>query len=112
MAVIRCRACTEPDCTGCNLMTLAQMLDSGRLTALMDSKHTIMPAADVEPVKHTKNIAQDYADCDQFVCEKCGIELQRWVSVERDEDDGTETYQEYVFHYCPNCGAKIEGEET
>ena len=25
---------------------------------------------------HCENVATDYADCDQFVCSKCGIELQ------------------------------------
>ena len=54
-----------------------------------------------------KNIAEDYDDCDQFICSKCGIELQNWYRVERDEDDGDETYHEYVFRYCPNCGARI-----
>lgn len=67
-----------------------------------------MPAADVAPVVRGKNIATDYADCDQFVCSECGIELQNWVRVERDEDDGEETCHEYVLRYCPNCGAKME----
>ena len=54
-----------------------------------------------------KNVAEDYDDCDQFICSKCGIELQHWFRVERDEDDGDETHHEYVFRYCPNCGAKV-----
>ena len=54
-----------------------------------------------------KNIAEDYDDCDQFICSNCGIELQGWVRVERDEDDGDETHHEYVFKYCPNCGKCI-----
>ena len=54
---------------------------------------------------HNEN--HDYAECDQFVCSNCGIELQDWHRVERDEDDGDVTYHEYEFNYCPNCGAKI-----
>lgn len=69
--------------------------------------HSITPA-EVEEVKHGMNAAKDYADCDQFVCPICGIELQDWVQVERDEDDGDITYHEYVFKRCPECGAKID----
>ena len=57
---------------------------------------------------HGHNNNNDYADCDQFVCSECGIELQDWHSVERDIDDGDITYHEYTFKYCPNCGAKME----
>lgn len=56
----------------------------------------------------TKNINKDYNEVDQFVCEKCGIELQGWNRVERDEDDGDVTYYEYTLRYCPNCGAKVD----
>ena len=53
------------------------------------------------------NLNEDFADCDQFVCSECGIELQDWSSVERDIDDGDVTYHEYTFKFCPNCGRKI-----
>ena len=54
---------------------------------------------------HNEN--HDYAECDQFVCSNCGIELQDWHRVERDEDDDDVTYHQYEFKYCPNCGARI-----
>lgn len=54
------------------------------------------------------NCNEDYADCDQFVCSECGIELQDWHRVER-EDDGDIIYHEYTFKYCPNCGADMRG---
>lgn len=60
-------------------------------------------------MKTCRNIATEYADCDQFVCSECGIELQNWYRVERDEDDGDITYHEYLFRFCQNCGEKIEG---
>ena len=64
----------------------------------------VLPSAD----KTTKNLNQDYDAVDQFVCGNCGIELQDWRRIERDEDDGDITYHEYRFRYCPNCGEKIE----
>lgn len=51
---------------------------------------------------------KENAEQDQFVCHKCGIELQDWQRVERDpDDDGDVSYHEYVLRYCPHCGRKI-----
>lgn len=63
------------------------------------------------PTVHTKqkrgyNCNAIYRDCDQFVCSECGIELQDWNGIERN-NDGDISYYEYVFKYCPNCGAKM-----
>ena len=66
--------------------------------------------ADVQPVKYGRNIAAEYDGVDQFVCSECGIELQNWVRIERDEDDGDEAHHEYRFNFCPNCGADMRGE--
>ena len=57
------------------------------------------------------NIAADYEDVDQFVCSKCGIELQDWHSVERC-DDGEIIFHDYTFRYCPHCGAKIKNDHV
>lgn len=65
----------------------------------------------VTPTRKAHNNNEDYAECDQFVCSNCGVELQDWHRVERDEDDGEISYHEYIFKYCPNCGAKIESED-
>lgn len=67
------------------------------------------PAADVRPVVRGENIGT-VAECDQFICSKCGIHLENWVRVEIDEDDGDVTHHEYVFNVCPNCGADIRKE--
>ena len=56
--------------------------------------------------KKCYNLNKDYAECDQFVCSNCGIELLDWRRVEHDED-GDITYHEYELRFCPNCGAKI-----
>ena len=58
----------------------------------------------------THNINNEYAECGQFVCEQCGIELQDWHRYEFDEDDQEKHCFEYEFRYCPHCGRKIEGE--
>ena len=57
-----------------------------------------------------ENINEDYADCDQFKCSECQIELQDWDRVERD-DDGEVSYHEYTFKYCPHCGRRIKYDE-
>ena len=64
------------------------------------------PAANVRPVVRGENIGT-VAECDQFICSKCGIHLENWVRVEIDEDDGDVTHHEYVFNVCPNCGADM-----
>lgn len=71
-----------------------------------------IPATDVRPVVHGKNIGKDYNEVDQFVCSECGVELQEWLRVERDEDTGEVTYYEYCFNFCPNCGADMRQEPT
>jgi predicted RNA-binding Zn-ribbon protein involved in translation (DUF1610 family) len=66
-------------------------------------------AYDVDKVvEQCENVAEKYADCDEFVCSKCGIHLGEWVEVSIDEDYDDEIHSEYVFKYCPNCGAKIK----
>ena len=55
-----------------------------------------MPAADVAPVVHGKDLAQPSL----FKCSVCGC-----------EDDDTYTCDVSKYRYCPNCGAKIDEEE-
>ena len=68
------------------------------------------PVSPARPTGHNCNT--DYAECDQFVCSECGIELQDWHRVERDEDNGEVSYHEYEFKFCPNCGAKLVTKDT
>ena len=71
-----------------------------------------LPSVKPQEPKTGHNCNEDYADCDQFVCSECGIELQDWHRVERDEDDGDISYHDHVFRFCPNCGAKMKSEEV
>lgn len=69
-----------------------------------------LPSASVKPVVRGENIAKDYADTDQFICSECGIHLQDWVRIDEDDyEDGI--VHEYVFQFCPNCGADMRSEE-
>ena len=66
------------------------------------------PPAEVRPVKEGENITENNP-VDEFVCSKCGIIIEDWSRVEIDEDDGERTNHEYVFQFCPNCGAMMGG---
>ena len=55
-----------------------------------------MPAADVAPVVHGKDLAQPSL----FKCSVCGC-----------EDDDTYTCDVSEYRYCPNCGAKMDEKE-
>lgn len=49
----------------------------------------------------------DVADCDEFVCSACGIDLVEWARKIVDIDESDTTYHEYAFKFCPNCGRKV-----
>lgn len=42
-----------------------------------------------------------------FICEKCRIYLEDFVSVEYDEDTEDTTYHVYEFKFCPECGRRV-----
>lgn len=52
------------------------------------------------------NLAE-VADCDQWVCSHCGINLAEWIRVIVDEEENDTMYYEYKFKFCPECGHKI-----
>lgn len=62
--------------------------------------------------KQGHNCNDDYAECDQFICSECGIELQDWCRVERDEEGSPIGCYQYEFKFCPNCGAVMKGEKN
>jgi hypothetical protein len=49
---IDCRNCDSPNCKGCNIYTLATMLNAGKFDCLMNANRSINPAADVVEVVH------------------------------------------------------------
>lgn len=52
-----------------------------------------LPAADVAPVRHGRWVCNGIPDSMLSKCSVCGI-----------------LYGAYSFNYCPNCGAKMDGE--
>ena len=62
---------------------------------------------DVAPVVHGKDIYYTVHGHCEFKCSVCGCELSTVYGGENDfgMDGG-------CFHFCPNCGAKIENGES
>ena len=62
--------------------------------------------ADVQGIKHGKWIETQeplgWCDVD---CAECSVCHESWII---DEDSSIEDY-ECMWHYCPNCGAKMDG---
>jgi len=78
--------------------------DDEKLKAITDLVNGV--PSEIPAPKKCHNVNKEYDDCDQFVCSNCGIELQDWLKVERDED-GDITFHGYEFKHCPNCGARV-----
>ena len=64
-----------------------------------------IPAADVAPVQHgRRTIAED--DYYRFILVKCSVCHDEWCFEERDD------VFDLNYHYCPNCGAYMMGENN
>lgn len=65
-----------------------------------------MPTADVAPVRHGEWIyGEDEFGIDGYRCDKCGFFVP-WNYASKNIS--------YIkdYHYCPNCGAKMDGGAT
>lgn len=65
-----------------------------------------IPAADVAPVKHARNLATQF---DETICTNCGVHLGEVLRIVR-EDNGDDAVYYYQPKYCANCGAKFDGD--
>ena len=65
-----------------------------------------VPAADAAPVRHGKNITEMHFS-DEIICSICGFDGVGFSSYDPVED----ICIEYECRYCPNCGARMDGEE-
>lgn len=82
------------------------------LTCVAEGKK-VTPVRPIEavPVVHGFNDNRNYHECDEFRCSECGLHLEDWNRHVYDEELDDEFIKEYVFKYCPECGAKIGGAE-
>ena len=118
---ISCRNCDSPYCNGCNIYTLATMLQAGKFDCLMDENRSVNRFADVAPVVHGKWVLtahEEYSNCRWHVTAECSEchhdkgeiyagffpgfpkDLARGVVL-----DCAESVK--LDNYCPNCGADM-----
>lgn len=65
---------------------------------------------DVQEVRHGRNITS-MNPVDEFKCSICGVIYNDFTEAVYDEDGDYTYYRECEFKYCPNCGARMDGEE-
>lgn len=98
MAEISCKHCGSPDCRGCNIYRLEQMLDAGKLDPLMNENRVIQISADVRPVARGRWIKLDmHSGMEQHKCSVCNQECYVPTCM-----------GEPMYNYCPNCGAQMD----
>ena len=67
-----------------------------------------MPAADVVEVRHGEWIeTQEPLGWRDVDCIECSVCHESWIM---DEDSSIDDY-ECMWHHCPNCGARMDGDK-
>lgn len=83
------------------------LIDTGRLISNSNYNKEIklineLPSADVEPVRHGHwKVVNDGYGGEAYICECSECEDTVWVYRNTDRK----------WNYCPNCGARMDGEE-
>lgn len=85
--------------TSCRKYSFAESYDAFAVDCILKA----IPAADVAPVRHGRweDSTDEWLGTDVYTCSKC---RESYVLVEG-------TPKENLWHYCPNCGAKMDGGE-
>lgn len=100
----------KPDEKSDKILILGGRVGAGKTLAmaeaLMKRKIEAVPAVDAVPVVHGRWIPADGEGetCDEWDCSICERRLTFGEEMETDE-----VYE--LNHYCPNCGAKMDGGE-
>ena len=93
----------DPNPLNTRLSTLDRLARSDAQSALLGRVFYILqtaPTIEAEPVRHGRWIEQEGYDGDVYYsCSACGCD---WICI-----DGTP--EENDMHYCPKCGAKMDG---
>lgn len=56
--------------------------------------------------KVCKNLTENNP-VDEFICSKCGFEIDEFSRREDDPEYGDKAYYEFEFKFCPRCGARV-----
>ena len=67
-----------------------------------------LPAADVQEVRHGKNITK-INPVDEFECSECGFVCEICENI-YDDEYTLDCQREYNPKFCPNCGVKMDKE--
>lgn len=67
------------------------------------------PTIETEPVRHGRNISC-MNPVDGFLCSECRTKIEGYYKVVYDEDAEDYNHYEYEMKFCPNCGARMDGE--
>lgn len=90
---------------------IAEVAAIGAAETVKELEAMRQPVERLHKLLNTCKDISGYNEVDGFKCSNCGLEITDYCRVERDEDDGSETYHEYVPKYCPNCGRFINRDE-
>lgn len=79
---------------------------AGRVVVFVDGIEAL-PATDVVEVRHGEWLeTQEPLSWRDVDCIECSVCHESWIM---DEDSSIDDY-ECMWHYCPNCGAKMDDE--
>ena len=67
------------------------------------------PKVDAVEVVHGRNETKQHP-VDEFICSVCGYVCHETHKYVYDEDGEDWSMYEFEFKYCPNCGAKMDGD--
>lgn len=91
---------------GCTTVLKSEKYSSEEIESMLSE----LPAADVAPVVHGKNLTECHP-VDEFICSHCGAIFRDVALCKIDEDSGDESYYEFEFNLCPRCGMKVDLED-